>query len=339
MNDAEMSDTIDDKIMDKIAEQMQEDDAQEDDAQENAAQEDKEQEDEIQEDTFQENLEENASQNPQENSDPDETEIFCDPSEQISADPSDNCEMVRMLEAILFASAQPISPQGMLERLPEGADLNVLLPTLKQNYEGRGIELIEIGGQWAFRTAQDVQDSLTIQKEVSKKLSKAALETLSIVAYHQPITRAEIENIRGVATHKGTLDILMELGWVKPGRRRESPGRPLTWVTTNGFLDHFQLENLIDLPGLDELKASGLLDRRAAIETIPDSGDLFESPDIDAEEVLSQSDTTTEARGKETLERQDEDAYDEQSYKEMKSRATITTNNTAQDNDDKGNEE
>ena len=214
-------------------------------------------------------------------------------------------QQLRMLEAILFASAVPISPQVMLERLPEGTDLNILLPELKEAYAGRGVELVEIGGQWALRTAQDVGESLTIEKEVTKKMSKAALETLSIIAYHQPITRAEIENIRGVATHRGTLDILMEMGWVKPGRRRETPGRPLTWMTTTDFMDHFQLESLMDLPGLDELKASGLLDRRAAIETIPDTGDLFDNGDVDAEEILDQS---------------DEDAYDEQTYKEMKAR-------------------
>ncbi len=330
MNDTEMPDTIDEKIMDKIAEEMQDDEIQNDEFQSHETQD----EEMMQSNNNDDHAHSESLQN-EETLPHNEGEDSSLTQEQISADPTDNAEMLRMLEAILFASAQPISPQAMLERLPKGADLNVLLPALKQNYEGRGIELIEIGGQWAFRTAQDVEESLTIQKEVSKKLSKAALETLSIVAYHQPITRAEIENIRGVATHKGTLDILMELGWVKPGRRRESPGRPLTWVTTNGFLDHFQLENLIDLPGLDELKASGLLDRRAAIETIPDSADLFESPDIDAEEVLSQSDQSIEAREKETLERQDEDAYDEQSYKEMKSRA----HNDAQNNDDEGNEE
>ena len=217
----------------------------------------------------------------------------------------EDVDPLRLLEAMLFASASPISPQVMLERLPEGADLNVLLPQLKAQYEGRGVELVEINGQYAFRTAKDVGEALTVEKEVNKKMSKAALETLAIIAYHQPITRAEIENIRGVATHKGTLDILMEMGWVKPGRRRESPGRPLTWVTTNDFMDHFQLEAMTDLPGLDELKASGLLDRRAAIDTIPDTGDLFDSGDVDAEEVLDQS---------------DDDAYDEQTYKEMKAR-------------------
>jgi len=225
------------------------------------------------------------------------------PNEQINDGLSeDQVQHLNMMEAILFASSEPISPQVILDRLPDGADLNVLLPALKENYQGRGVELTEVDGQLAFRTVSDVEEALTIEKEVSKKLSKAALETLSIVAYHQPITRAEIENIRGVATHKGTLDILMELGWVKPGRRRETPGRPLTWMTTANFLDHFQLESLMDLPGLDDLKASGLLDRRAAIETIPDTADLFDNPDEDAEEVLDH---------------QDDDAYDEATYKEM----------------------
>ncbi|MCI5061144.1 MAG: SMC-Scp complex subunit ScpB [Alphaproteobacteria bacterium] len=218
-------------------------------------------------------------------------------------EPMDEEQILKALEAMLFASSKPLSPQMMLERLPEGTDLNVLLPQLKERYAGRGVELVELGGLWAMRTSAEVADSLIVEKEVSKKMSKAALETMAIVAYHQPIARAEIENIRGVATHKGTLDILMEMGWVKPGRRRETPGRPLTWVTTPGFLDHFQLENLNDLPGLEELKASGLMDKRAAIDTLPDTGDLFDNPDEDAEEVLDQS---------------DEDAYDEASYHEMK---------------------
>lgn len=241
-------------------------------------------------------------------------------SEQLN---EDQTQQMRMLEAILFASAEPLSPQVLLERLPEGTDLNVLLPELKEAYEGRGVELTEVGGQWALRTPSDVGEALTVEREVTKKLSKAAMETLAIVAYHQPITRAEIENIRGVATHRGTLDILMELGWVKPGRRRETPGRPLTWVSTNDFLDHFQLESLIDLPGLDDLKASGLLDRRAAIETIPDTADLFENPDADAEEVLDHS---------------DDDAYDEESYKEMQAQKEADAQNDASE-EEEGEEE
>ena len=242
-------------------------------------------------------------------------------SEQLS---DDQTQQMRMLEAILFASAEPISPQAILERLPEGADLNVLLPQLKKTYEGRGVEVSEIGGQVALRTPPDVAEALTVEKEVTKKLSKAAMETLAVVAYHQPITRAEIENIRGVATNKGTLDILMELGWVRPGRRRETPGRPLTWLTTNDFLDHFQLESLMDLPGLDDLKASGLLDRRAAVETIPDTADLFENPDENAEEVLEHS---------------DEDAYDEANYKEMQAQKDADAAAFDEDDDEMGEEE
>lgn len=203
-------------------------------------------------------------------------------------------EQLRILEAMLFASAEPLSTHVMHERLPGEPDLAVLLPALKEQYDGRGIHLTEIGGQWAFRTADDLGEALTMEKEVTRKLSKAALETMAVIAYHQPITRAEIENIRGVATHKGTLDTLMEIGWVKPGRRRESPGRPLTWVTTTQFLDHFGLESMMDLPGLDDLKASGLLDRRPAIDTIPDTGDLFDSGDVDAAEVLADDDDDDE---------------------------------------------
>ncbi len=190
---------------------------------------------------------------------------------------------------MLLASPQPLSPQAIHARLP-GADLNVLLAELGKTYEGRGVCLVEVGGQWAFRTAPELGEKLTIEKDVERKLSRAALETLAIVAYHQPLTRAEIENIRGVATHKGTLDALMEMGWVKPGRRKETPGRPLTWVTTTAFLDHFGLESITDLPGMEDLKASGLLDKRPAIETIPDTGDLFDSPDLDAAEELADDD-------------------------------------------------
>lgn len=196
-------------------------------------------------------------------------------------------EQIKVLEAMLFASSEPLTPAMIYERLGTGADLNVLLSDVKSTYSGRGVELVETGGAWALRTAADVAPYLTIEKDVDRKLSRAALETLAIVAYHQPITRAEIENIRGVATHKGTLDALMEMGWVKPGKRRETPGRPLTWVTTTSFLDHFQLESLMDLPGMDDLKAAGLLDRRPAIETVPDTRDLFDNPDEAAGDMLS----------------------------------------------------
>lgn len=244
---------------------------------------------EIMEDIAEEILEDEELQD-----EPDEAAVAEESSEEEAGDEQEEQplpelsqeEQLRLLEAILFATTEPLSAKAIHERLPEGADLGVLLPQLKETYTGRGVELVEIDGHWAFRTAQEIADSLTVEKEVNKKMSRAMLETMSIIAYHQPITRAEIENIRGVATHRGTLDTLMEVEWVKPGRRRETPGRPLTWVTTTKFLDHFQLENLNDLPGLEDLKASGLLDKRPAIETIPDTGDLFDSPDENPEEVL-----------------------------------------------------
>lgn len=196
-------------------------------------------------------------------------------------------EQLKVLEAMLFASTQPLTPQAIHERLPEDADLAVLLPELRKLYEDRGIELVDVNGAYAFRTSQAVAEALTIEKDVERRLSRAALETMAVIAYHQPITRAEIENIRGVATHKGTVDQLLELGWIKPGKRRETPGRPLTWLTTSAFLDHFGLGSILELPGLEDLKAAGLLDRRPAIDTVPDSRDLFDSGDVSAAEVLS----------------------------------------------------
>lgn len=181
---------------------------------------------------------------------------------------------IRLLEALLFASSEPMSTAALHERMPDGADVGGLLMELQKHYAVRGVHLIDTQGQWAFRTAHDLAEDLNVEKQVSKKLSRAAMETLAIIAYHQPVTRAEIENIRGVATHKGTLDTLLEMGWIKPGRRRETLGRPLTWVSTAGFLDHFSLESIVDLPGMDEMKASGLLDRRPAIDTIHQD-DLF----------------------------------------------------------------
>lgn len=173
--------------------------------------------------------------------------------------PEDLREQLRMVEAILFASAEPVAEKILSERLPEDADLKALMNELQQAYSTRGINVVKIGGNWAFRTADDL--SFILQKEAyeTKKLSRAALEVLAIIAYHQPVTRAEIEEIRGVATSKGTLDVLMETGWVKMRGRRKTPGRPVTYGTTDHFLDHFGLEELRDLPGLDELKGAGLL--------------------------------------------------------------------------------
>ncbi|MBU0799768.1 MAG: SMC-Scp complex subunit ScpB [Alphaproteobacteria bacterium] len=201
----------------------------------------------------------------------------------MAVNPPPSLDQLRAVEAILFATTEPLTPNAIRERLPEGADVGGLLMNLQKEYETRGVHLTEKDGTWAFRTAADLSDVMHMKKEVQRKLSRSAMETLAIVAYHQPVTRAEIENIRGVVTNKGTLDILMEVGWVRPGRRRETPGRPLTWVTTSTFMDHFGLASLMDLPGLDELKASGLLDRRPAIETIGGTGDLF--GDNDSEDL------------------------------------------------------
>lgn len=184
---------------------------------------------------------------------------------------------LRLIEALLFASAEPLTVNAIRERMPEGSDVGGLLMELQKTYEGRGVSLLNMDGYWAFRTASDLSDALSMKKDVQRKLSRAAVETLAIVAYHQPVTRPEIENIRGVAISNGALDVLMECGWVKPGRRRDTPGRPLTWVTTPAFLDHFGLTVLSDLPGMDELKASGLLDSRPAIAVT--TGNLFGAED------------------------------------------------------------
>lgn len=185
-------------------------------------------------------------------------------------------ELLRRLEATLFASAEPLSESMLAERLPEGADLGSLIEELKGHYANRGVNLIQRGKGWAFRTAADVAPFLKLEREVPRKLSRAAVETLAIIAYQQPVTRAEIEEIRGVALSKGTLAILLEAGWIKPKGRRRVAGRPLTWGTTESFLDHFGLESLDLLPGVEELKAAGLLDRRAGVASIAmREGDLM----------------------------------------------------------------
>jgi len=170
----------------------------------------------------------------------------------------------RLLEALLFASAEPLSEAVLIARV--GPLAPELLEELRLCYAGRGVVLERLGSGWAFRTAPDLAGDLRVEDvETSRKPSRAVMETLAIVAYHQPVTRAEIERIRGVATGRGTLDILVDRGWVRPGKRRETPGRPLTWITTEAFLDHFGLERLRDLPAIEELRAAGLLDARPVV--------------------------------------------------------------------------
>ncbi len=173
---------------------------------------------------------------------------------------------MRLAEAMIFASAQPVDQQVIAARLPLGVDVAAILTRLQADYAARGVNLVRRDGKWAFRTAPDLAGQLVVEQTQTKRLSRAAIEVLAIIAYNQPITRAEIEEVRGVALSKGTLDLLFEAGWIRPKGRRRTPGRPLQWATTPSFLDHFGLESLEDLPSIKELKAAGLLDTRPAAD-------------------------------------------------------------------------
>jgi segregation and condensation protein B len=173
---------------------------------------------------------------------------------------AERAEELRILEALLFAAEEPLDEKTLAARLPAGVDLRALLAQLQEDYAARGVNLMRVAGKWTLRTASDLAWLMTREAVVPRKLSRAAIETLSIVAYHQPVTRAEIEEIRGVTTSKGTLDVLLETGWVRLRGRRKAPGRPVTYGTSETFLSHFGLEALTDLPGLDELKGAGLIE-------------------------------------------------------------------------------
>jgi segregation and condensation protein B len=176
-------------------------------------------------------------------------------------DANERAEELRILEALLFAAEEPLDEKALAARLPAGIDVHALLLQLQNEYAQRGVNIVRVGGKWSLRTASDLAWLLTRETVVTKKLSRAAVETLAIVAYHQPVTRAEIEDIRGVTTSKGTLDVLLETGWIRLRGRRKAPGRPVTYGTTEAFMSHFGLDALTDLPGLDELKGAGLIDR------------------------------------------------------------------------------
>ncbi|MEM6491443.1 MAG: SMC-Scp complex subunit ScpB [Pseudomonadota bacterium] len=189
-------------------------------------------------------------------------------------------EQERLIEALLFAADAPLSDAALALHLPDDADLPARIDALEARYADRGVRLVRAAGGWAFRTAPDLAGRLSVVDVAARRLSRAGVETLAIIAYHQPVTRAEIENIRGVALSKGTLDALLEVGWVKPIGRRRSPGRPVTWGVTPGFLDHFGLDTVEDLPGIEELKRSGLL------EDLPAYGaDLSEDEDEDPRQI------------------------------------------------------
>ncbi len=196
-------------------------------------------------------------------------------------------EQERMVEAVLFATADPITVSELEARMPHGCDAAEALVHLRKRYEGRGVHVVKIGDAWAMRTAADL--GFLMQKETVevRKLSRAAIETLAIIAYHQPVTRAEIEEIRGVSVSRGTVDQLLELEWIRFGRRKMTPGRPTTFVVTQDFLDHFGLENARDLPGLKELRSAGLLENRPP-PGIGASGDVDDPDEMEAEEGQSE---------------------------------------------------
>ncbi len=188
-------------------------------------------------------------------------ENMSEASDNVTMHPrADRSSHLRIVEALLFAASEPLSVEQLSAALPEGADLPTLLADLQANYANRGVNVVQVSGKWALRTAGDLSFLLRREAVEQKRLSKAALETLAIIAYHQPVTRAEIEEIRGVAISKGTLDILLEIGWARMRGRRRTPGRPVTYGTTPGFLSHFGLNEVGDLPGMQELRGAGLLD-------------------------------------------------------------------------------
>jgi segregation and condensation protein B len=210
----------------------------------------------------------------------------------------DGNQQLRLAEAILFAAREPVSTDEVGARLPDGSDAEEVLKKLQSLYENRGVNIMRPGGKWAFRTAPDLGPRLDLERETQRRLSRAGVETLAVISYHQPITRAEIEEIRGVAVSRGTLDVLLECGWIRPGRRRQTPGRPVTWVTTSEFLNHFGLESLKDLPGLAELREAGLLDTQMSFDVYASRAETDNTEDDQAaDDLLTEIEDELEASG------------------------------------------
>ena len=243
-----------------------------------------------------------------------------DQSNITSLPSADRREQLRIIEALLFAAEEPLDEKALCEHLHDEDDVSALLNELQGLYAGRGINLIKVAGKWQFRTAEDLSFLLERHAKEQRRLSKAALETLAIIAYHQPVTRAEIEEIRGVQTSSGTLDVLMEMNWVRPRGRRRAPGRPITYGTTPVFLEHFSLDSVKDLPGLSELKGAGLLDSnlppdfsvpepRDVAALMPDELPLEEDEEVTAE--LPFEDDEPEDAGDDAEQKQDSGAESE----------------------------
>jgi len=205
---------------------------------------------------------------------------------------------IRLVEALLFASAAPLDDESLRERLPEGTDVAAIIADLEEFYRPRGVNVVRVANGWTLRTAPDLAPRLGLERKVARKLSRAAIETLAIIAYHQPVTRAEIEDIRGVVISKGTLDVLMEAGWIAPKGRRQTLGRPVTWCTTEDFLLHFGLGDVGDLPGIEELRASGLIGPRPAT-ILSETAPQLEEPE--AEEAEAEEAQADEVRAEETV--------------------------------------
>lgn len=224
----------------------------------------------------------------------------------------DLVQETRIVEALLFAATEPVSTDFLAERLPEGTDIGAILEDLRNLYADRGVNLARVAGKWSLRTAEDLSPHLRIERKVSRKPSRAAVESLAIIAYHQPVTRSEVEEIRGVSVSKGSFDVLLEAGWIKPVGRRRTPGRPTTWGTTPVFLEEFGLDSLGDLPGIDELKASGLLDTRPAGTIIGDSGEMYHdaeaegAPEDEEPEALDDGDDVEAGAGAELVQESDD---------------------------------
>ncbi|MSP19940.1 MAG: SMC-Scp complex subunit ScpB [Alphaproteobacteria bacterium] len=201
-------------------------------------------------------------------------------------------EYVRMAEALLFAASEPLDEESIAARLPDDADVAAVLAQLVADYTPRGINLVQVAGKWQFRTAADLRHLLERHISQVRRMSRAAVETLAIVAYHQPVTRADIEDIRGVSLSKGSLEVLLEAGWVIPKGRRKTPGKPVLYATSDTFLEHFGLESMTDLPGLDELKATGMLQREppmpTALEQASGEGQEGDEDDSDLDEDSSE---------------------------------------------------